>query len=857
MRCDPLSKSDAEERAEGTDPLSNTDYLPTRLAHFRFDTDDLRGDEGQLPLQASGIEHVDTLDGKGVKIPAGALLRYPCVDAAGHASVYPKSFGARLLFKPDGWSSGSLPGGTEASLLVVGDPIGNPAAGYIEFLIRGSGTKLGIRVSVGGATFEAGSETLTFSGGPAFLNGKWSEVVFGVLDNRWCIWKDGSCVAVFAPSPTPLPSTAVLGSGFSVGSRPNGSSSCYGVMDEVELFNYPGESFTGLESDKSMYAEESDSPPGLTFHWRYGIRSYGGIKIQRRVTGTSTWHDLAELGGFAYTNSTAEEGENALQVGTRFDYRFQKLYVDGSASGAFLPGIIAGIQTPPILNRGRVLLVVENSLVHDPDPAKRLDTELTQFKSDLIGDGWLVEDGTETEDGIATAPRHDDASWSQANIDAVNQLKQKIVRVYNQYSPPELNVVILIGHVPVPYTGMSAPDGHANYYSVGNHFGAWSSDVYYGDLDGVWHDASEYLLAPMPVSYSITTNDTNDGKFDEDAIAEATDHNTRMEIAVGRIDFANLPVFGNPPISVDEIGLLRRYFNKNHRFRRGLIPVSARGLSYTSFDPASQLFLERDDYRHAFGEHVVFPLFPGIASRFAQADLFAATKSLTYIWGTQSGSGNIDKIGPVNAASLVDRLHQPKVAFAQLHGSWFGDWNLRGAEPEPPQQLHSDGLLQSFLATEDYGLAVCWNLGGSISRFAQGYHLGDFQTSYFDYLGDLVGVSDPVLKSVPITAGILGDPTLRWPGVGPPILRSAVRNGSSVTLTWTPAFEPETRYYVLRSESEDGPFMELSNSPVNVPEIVDAPAPANVSYQIRSATLTHTGCGSFWNPSQSLRINVP
>ncbi len=350
-------------------------------------------------------------------------------------------------------------------------------------------------MSVGGATFEAESETLTFSGGPAFLNGKWSEVVFGVLDNRWCIWKDGSFVAVFAPSPTPLPSTAVLGSGFSVGSRPNGSSSCYGVIDEVELFNYPGESFTGLESDKSMYAEESDSPPGLTFHWRYGIRSYGGIKIQRRVTGTSTWHDLAELGGFAYTNSTAEEGENALQVGTRFDYRFQKLYVDGSASGAFLPGIIAGIQIPPILNRGRVLLVVENSLVHDPDPAKRLDTELTQFKSDLIGDGWLVEDGTETEDGIATALRHDDASWSQANIDAINQLKQKIVRVYNQYSPPELNVVILIGHVPVPYTGMSAPDGHANYYSVGNHFGAWSSDIYYGDVNGRLERCTRFVSA--------------------------------------------------------------------------------------------------------------------------------------------------------------------------------------------------------------------------------------------------------------------------------------------------------------------------------------------------------------------------
>ncbi len=119
------------------------------------------------------------------------------------------------------------------------------------------------------------------------------------------------------------------------------------------------------------------------------------------------------------------------------------------------------------------------------------------------------------------------------------------------------------------------------------------------------------------------------------------------------------------------------------------------------------------------------------------------------------------------------------------------------------------------------------------------------------------GSALPAQRALQIAAGILGDPTLRWFGVEPPTLRSKSHVGSEVTLKWTPASNPETCYCVLRSGTEDGPFVELSNSPVNVPEIVDAPAPANVFYQIRTATLTHTGCGSFWNPSQSLKINVP
>jgi hypothetical protein len=44
---------------------------------------------------------------------------------------------------------------------------------------------------------------------------------------------------------------------------------------------------------------------------------------------------------------------------------------------------------------------------------------------------------------------------------------------------------VLIGNVPVPYSGDLNPDGHSD------HDGAWPTDTYYAEMNGTWTDASQ------------------------------------------------------------------------------------------------------------------------------------------------------------------------------------------------------------------------------------------------------------------------------------------------------------------------------------------------------------------------------
>ena len=94
-----------------------------------------------------------------------------------------------------------------------------------------------------------------------------------------------------------------------------------------------------------------------------------------------------------------------------------------------------------------------------------LATQLTQLQGDLEGDGWKVL-------------RHDVSRTAYPDA-----IKPIIVSDYNN-DPANVKAVFLVGHVPVPYSGSQAPDGH------GDHVGAWGADGYYGEVNGTWTDAT-------------------------------------------------------------------------------------------------------------------------------------------------------------------------------------------------------------------------------------------------------------------------------------------------------------------------------------------------------------------------------
>ena len=140
---------------------------------------------------------------------------------------------------------------------------------------------------------------------------------------------------------------------------------------------------------------------------------------------------------------------------------------------------LAGIDLPPVEYRGKVVLLVDQTLATD------LATNLTQLQEDLVGDGWQVITNF--------VPRHNDTNWS-ANPTNIAAIKSFITNTYYA-DTTNTKAVFIIGHVAIPYSGMQAFDGHDSdgpEFGQGNHRGAWAADIYYGDVDGIWTDTEAY-----------------------------------------------------------------------------------------------------------------------------------------------------------------------------------------------------------------------------------------------------------------------------------------------------------------------------------------------------------------------------
>ena len=87
----------------------------------------------------------------------------------------------------------------------------------------------------------------------------------------------------------------------------------------------------------------------------------------------------------------------------------------------------------------------------------------------------------------------------------MQSIKDQIVANYNA-DPNGVKAVLLLGTVPIPYSGDFAWDGHAD------HYGAWPSDAYYADVNGVWTDNSINDTSP---GRAANVNVPGDGKFDQ------------------------------------------------------------------------------------------------------------------------------------------------------------------------------------------------------------------------------------------------------------------------------------------------------------------------------------------------------
>ncbi len=529
-----------------------------------------------------------------------------------------------------------------------------------------------------------------------------------------------------------------------------------------------------------LTATVSQSPVSVLIEWPNPTG--GNLLLLRRTKGQSgtQWISLINATG---STLTSYNDQNVV-AGQTYEYALRRT----TTFDAFGYAHVA-VHAPATDSRGKVMIVIDST------NASALAFELDRLKNDMIGDGWQVI--TRQIGSNAT----------------VTSIKSMIGTAYS-LDPQGLKQVLLIGSVPVPYSGNTAWDGH------GDHQGAWPADVYYGDLYGLWTDVTVNNITP---SRPANQNVPGDGKFDQSYIPSI------VELAVGRVDFRKIdaPAFGE----TDATGLIRRYLDKNHAWRTGAYEVEQRALVDDNFGYFGGEAFAANGYRNAYP--VVGP------ANIVNTDFFNNTNPQTWLIGYGCGGGHYQGAGGVGSSSnfATDTIN---IVFSNLFGSYFGDWDHESNPFMVAALASRGGILTCSWAGRPHQFYQALASGETMGYCIRETHNAQYNNGFVNTFGR---------SGAHIT--LLGDPTLRVNVVAPPSGVQAESICGNVHVSWQPSVKGVDGYLVYRSLSADGPFIRISSQTVTDTVFTDFnPVEGTLYYQIRAVRNTaNAGGGVYTNNS--------
>jgi len=405
-------------------------------------------------------------------------------------------------------------------------------------------------------------------------------------------------------------------------------------------------------------------------------------------------------------------------------------------------------------DRGTVLIVV------DAEASLALALEVDTLRNDLRAEGF------------ATAIQLVPASSDPKDAPAVRAL---IRQTWLRTDIPPLRHVILLGAVPVPYSGgfsvngaLPNPDFHPE------HGGAWPADAYYADMElsnGIdaaesWTDVSVNISDAATANRIENRNVPGDGKFDQGRIP------SDVELAVGRIDMRKLYALGVSSASrTQELALLKRYLWRNHRYRSesprydvlagvddnfGLFERTIEGFRFTEAFAAS-------GWRSWLGIlNSAASIRPVDFVRDGAVGDKPILDSASALFAYGCGPGGYSHCDFVASVPLL-RESRLLATFVLLFGSYFGDSDSE------------DNLMRSLLATEGTTLAVGWSGRPHWFLHPMGADatIGECQMLTQNNAGTFIGATVVDTRSGtlnPVRLGergtfiqLIGDPTLRAP----------------------------------------------------------------------------------------------
>lgn len=552
-----------------------------------------------------------------------------------------------------------------------------------------------------------------------------------------------------------------------------------------------------------LKAAISDVAPHITLTWTQRVQgSITAQKIHRRLKGETAWVKLADL----TTTQTSYTDGTALPS-VEYEYWMERTFT-GLTPGTAMGYLSAGVKVAEVHARGTLLLVVDDTMV------TALSPEIEQLKLDLAGDGWTVQQ--------ITAPRSGTAAGTKALITSA----------YNA-DPANVKALFLLGHVPVPYSGNQAPDGHAD------HVGAWPADGYYGDMDGTWTDTS---VNNTSASRNQNDNIPGDGKFDQASFPGL------VELQVGRVDLHTLN--RSPAAGVTEAARLRRYLRRAHDFRH----------KQGAYAAIPRRTLIRDGFGHAFtSEPFAVTAWMGAFACVGQppdgtieeapsGQWFSASYAggKDYLWGHGCGGGSHESAASFGTSTDIGHLPS-RVVFTSLFGSYHGDWDA------------DNNLMRTMIAGnaagDSLGLTCFW--AGRPNWFP--HHPGMGETLGFmtrvSMNGGLTGGGSytPGGSSYRgVHIGLMGDPALRMHAVEPPRRLAGTSASGQVSLSWAASTESALQgYHVYRAPAPSGPFVKLTTAPLVTTAYADSTVTTGSShtYLARTLKLENVPGGSYYNLS--------
>lgn len=522
-------------------------------------------------------------------------------------------------------------------------------------------------------------------------------------------------------------------------------------------------------------------PASVTISWPSPTAASVVILRHTKISAPNLWTSLLNVSNNTQTTFV----DNLVTAGQTYEYLVQRT-VGGVTSYGYAH---VAINAPVVDNRGKIIFFVD-SLLMGP-----LANEVGQLKLDMMGDGWTV------------------IPHIIGNGATVQTIKNHIISDYNT-DPFNVRMVFLLGALPVPYSGNKDWDKHLD------HKGAWPADSYYGDVNGVWTDAT---VNNIGAARAANDNVPGDKKFDQDIIPSA------VELAVGRVDFRRLTpaTFGT-----SQVELYRRYLNKNHAWRLKAYTVTNKALVDDNLGYASGEAFAADGYRNAY------PLVG--AANVVEADFFTSANADSYLLGYAAGPGTYTSASGVGTSTNF-ATNTVNVAFSLFFGDYFGDWDSE-TDPFLPSALASrGGILTSAWAGRPHVFYQGLASGETVGYCTQETQNAQYNTGFLPSEGE---------SGVHIS--LLGDPTLRAHVVAPPTNLQATGQCGTVTLNWTASTGGASGgYQVYRALQRNGIYDRLTNDAVTGTSFADNNAPGDtLYYQVRAVQqVTTPGGGSYANTS--------